>query len=423
MAGLIMIGLSHHAAPVDVRERVAIDEATWRASAPDTLATVLVSTCNRVEIYTWVDGRPAAAVRSLQRSLARAAGCDLAQLLPYLTVRTGRDALLHLVRVVSGLDSLVIGEEQIRGQVRDGLRDAESVRPMPAALRGVFQRAGESARRIRGSTSLGQVPSIASAGVSVACRALGQDLTGQPTLVLGAGVIARSAVESLLKRGASVRVLNRTPAHAERVLAQLGQAIRVAPLDTLPRALLDATLVVGATASRVPVLDRATVEAAMASRADRPLLLLDIALPRDIERGARQVPGVTLIDLDDLERECPVDAGTRQAEHTRAESLAADEADRLDRWLHLRAVSPAIAELRTYAEAIRVTELRRSASRLRDLTPEQIAAVDALTTGIVNKLMHGPTVALRDAATRPAGLVRSRARILRVVRPPRGRTG
>jgi glutamyl-tRNA reductase len=205
-------------------------------------------------------------------------------------------------------------------------------------------------------------------------------------------------------------------------MAHLGSSVRIAALETLPEALLDAALVVGATASRQPVLERETVERAMHTRGARPLVLLDIALPRDIDPTVRGLAGVTLIDLDDLERECPIDADTRHAEYQRAEQLAIKEADRLAEWLRFRAVSPAIAELRTYAEAIRTSELRRSASRLRDLTPEQLAAVDALTAGIVNKLMHGPTVALRDAAGRPGGLGRSRTRILRVLRPSQGRT-
>jgi glutamyl-tRNA reductase len=130
-----------------------------------------------------------------------------------------------------------------------------------------------------------------------------------------------------------------------------------------------------------------------------------------------------LIDLDELERRCPVDPSTRHSEVGHAEELAVAEADRLGEWLRFRAVSPAIAELRTYAEMVRTRELRRSAGRLRGLTPEQVAAVEALTTGIVKKLMHGPTVALRDAAARPGGLGRSRTRILRVLRPDGGRTG
>src|SRR5207248_2985786 len=174
-----------------------------------------------------------------------------------------------------------------------------------------------------------------------------------------------------------------------------GPSLEIDSLEALPLSMTEASLIVGATASREPVLTAATVGAAQRNRGGHPLVLLDVALPRDIEPSVRDVPGVTLIDLDDLERLCPLDADSRNAEQHRAEVLAAEEANRLAEWLRFRAVSPAIAELRTYAEAIRRTELRRSASRLRDLTPDQIAAVEALTSGIVNKLMHGPTVALR----------------------------
>jgi glutamyl-tRNA reductase len=424
MPRLVMVGLSHHAAPLEVRERVAVDEAAWRACAPASVSTVLVSTCNRVEVYAWVDGRPSAAIRSLQRCLARAAGIELAVVQPYLTAAAGRDALVHLVRVASGLDSLVVGEEQIRGQVREALRAAEGVGPLPPALRGIFQRVAESARRIGGGTSLGRVPSIASAGVSVASRSLPADLDGQVAVVLGAGIMARAATESLLSYGARVKLLNRTPAHAERLKSQFGSAIDIDGLEALPRALVDAVLVVGATASRQPLVDSGMLEWAVSNRTGPPpLVLLDIALPRDFDVRARELYGVKLIDLDDLERLCPVDAATRHAEHAHAEKLALEEADRLAEWLRFRAVSPAIAELRTYAESIRTSELRRSAPRLRDLTPEQVAAVDALTMGIVNKLMHGPTIALRDAAASNRGSVgRSRTRILRVLRPTRGRS-
>jgi glutamyl-tRNA reductase len=418
MPRLVMVGLSHHATPLEVRERVAVDEAAWRRSTPAGLATLLLSTCNRVEVYAWIDGRTAVAVRALSRALADATGLDQVGLQPHLRVLSGHDALLHVVRVTSGLDSLIVGEEQIRGQVREAVSGA-AVSP---ALKSIFDRAGESARRIRSGTSLGKVPSIATAGVNVAHRALGHDLKDKLAVVLGAGVMARAAVESLVAHGARVWVLNRTLANAERIVAHLGPSVRIGPLEDLPAALLDAALVVGATASRLPVLERALVENAMHKRGQRSLLLLDIALPRDIDPTVRELAGVTIIDLDDLERECPVNVDTRHAEQNRAEALAIEETDRLAKWLRLRAVSPAIAELRTYAETIRKTELRRSAARLRDLTPEQSAAVDALTAGIVNKLMHGPTVALRDAAARPSGLGRSRTRILRVLRPPRGRT-
>jgi glutamyl-tRNA reductase len=384
---------------------------------------VLVSTCNRVEVYAWVEKRVATAVRTLARALARATNMEPAELQPYLRTLTGRDALLHLVRVTSGLDSLVVGEEQIRGQVREALRAAEANGPLAPPLRGVFQRVGESARRVRANTQLAQAPSIASAGVNVAVRTLPGGVRGELAVVLGAGAMARAAAETLGRHGARVRILNRTPAHAERLIAQLGPAVDSGSLDSLPEALAEAALLVGATASRSAVVRFAHVQAAADARGDRPLVLLDIALPRDVEPQVRTLPGVTLIDLDELERRCPVDPSTRHSEVGHAEELAVAEADRLGEWLRFRAVSPAIAELRTYAEMVRTRELRRSAGRLRGLTPEQVAAVEALTTGIVKKLMHGPTVALRDAAARPGGLGRSRTRILRVLRPDGGRTG
>jgi glutamyl-tRNA reductase len=241
-------------------------------------------------------------------------------------------------------------------------------------------------------------------------------------VVLGAGVMARAAAEALVAGGARVRILNRTPAHAERLMANLQGAIEMDSLDALPLALAQAALIVGATAAREPVVKFEAVESACRDRSTQ-LVLLDVGLPRDVDFRVRGLPGVRLIDLDDLERLCPVDTPTRRAEQQRAEALAVEEADRLVDWLRFRAVSPTIAELREYAEAIRTSELRRSASRLRGLTPEQRAAVDALTSGIVNKLMHGPTVALRDAARRPGGLGRSGSRILRVVRPARSSGG
>jgi glutamyl-tRNA reductase len=239
--------------------------------------------------------------------------------------------------------------------------------------------------------------------------------------------MARAAAETLLASGARVRMLNRTPAHAERVMGHLRAAIEIDSLEGLPAALDEAVMVVGATAARSTVVSFADVDRAMRTRR-QPLVMLDIALPRDVDPRVRELDRVMLIDLDDLERMCPVDTPTRHAEEERAEALAVEEADRLAEWLRFRAVSPAITELRTYAEAVRTAELRRSAARLRDLTPEQIEAVDALTSGIVNKLMHGPTIALRDAALRQGNIGRSRSQILRVLRPDdtsrgsRGRT-
>jgi len=421
MPGLVVVGLSHHAASVEVRERLALDHATWRAAAPAALPTVLLSTCNRVEVYAWADTRMAGAIQRIERSLARAAGLRPAELEPHLQRRRGQDALLHLVRVAAGLDSMVVGEEQIGGQIRQAVRLAEQFQHLPAPLRGTFQRAAESARRIRGGTRLGSVPSIASAAVHVAQRMLPSPLSGQSAVVLGAGVMAKTAAQCLLALGARVTLLNRTPEHARSIARGLRGEVRVGSLDELSTVLPDATVLIGATASRQPIVLPEAIPEAVAQRA-QPLLVLDIAVPRDVDRRVGMLQGVQLMDLDDLERWCPIDASVRHAELRHAEALAGAEAERMARWLRLRSASPVIAELRTYGERVRARELRRSSSRLKDLTPDQVAAVEALTAGIVNKLLHGPTLALRDAATRPNGLSRSRSRILQVLRPEEGRT-
>src|SRR5438105_4031594 len=357
MPRLVMVGVSHHLTPLEVRECLAFDAERWYARSPRGLPSVLVSTCNRVEVYAWVTGRSAPAVRALQLILADAAGLDFAQLQPYLAVFSGLEALLHLVRVAAGLDSLVVGEDQIRGQLRDALRLAESIAALPTALRGVFQRATESARRVRGGTRLEQRPSVASAGVHVAQRSIAEGLADKPVAVLGAGVMARVAAEALVAEGARVRLLNRTPGHAEALAAQLAGEASIGSLDELPRALEEAVLIVGATASRIPIVEVEAVRRAAARRQGRPLVLLDIAVPRDVEPNVRGLPGVQVFDLDDLERECPLDVTTRRTAIERAEALAAEEAERIVEWLRLRA-------RRTCHR--RATRLRRGHPRSRD---------------------------------------------------------
>ena len=389
MPRLVMVGVSHHLTPLEVRECLAFDAQRWYARSPRELPNVLVSTCNRVEVYAWVTGRSAPAVRALQRSLADAASLDLAKLQPYLATFCGPEALLHLVRVAAGLDSLVVGEDQIRGQLREALHHAESLAPVPTPLRSVFQRATDSARRVRGGTRLAQRPSVASAGVHVAQRSIAEGLADKPVVVLGAGVMARAAAESLVAAGARVRLLNRTAGHAEAVAAHLGGEVSIGSLDDLPRALEEAVLIVGATASRVPIVEAEAVHRAVARRRGRPLVLLDIAVPRDVDPNVRGLPGVQVLDLDELERECPLDVTARRAEIERAEALATEEAERIADWLRVRAVGPAIVELRGYAEEVRVAEIRRSSTRLKGLTPEQGAAIEALTAGIVNNCYTG----------------------------------
>jgi glutamyl-tRNA reductase len=266
---------------------------------------------------------------------------------------------------------------------------------------GIFERALQAGRKIRGRGPLGRHPSVAQAAVFVARRLLGQNgLEGRSVLVLGAGGMASAAARTLLASGASVTLLNRTPEHAASLAQSLGPAVRSDALAALPRLLPRAALLVGATASRQPVVPASLVEKSLAERGDERLVIVDIALPRDVDPSVRGLPGVLLLDLDDLEKMCPMDSEARRTGIAAAERSALDEATRIERWLRMRTFVPAVIQLRQRGEEIRARELRRAGGRLRDLTPEERAAVDAVTGAIVNKLLHGPTVLLREGRSR-----------------------
>ena len=399
---LVVVGLSHRTTPLEIRERMSLQLHQWQSATP--VPSVLLSTCNRVEVYAWTESRPAKLAQRLAHALARAGGMRYADLAPHLYTRTGMAALLHLVRVAAGLDSLVLGDEQIRGQVGHACEEARGLSALPSPIDSIFGRALEAGRKIRARTPLGRHPSVAQAALFVARRLLGPTgLDGRSVLVLGAGGMAKAAAQTLLASNAQVTLLNRTPEHAARLARALGQGVRSDSLDALPRLLPRAAMLVGATASREPVVSASTVEEALVGRTESRLLVVDIAVPRDVEASVRGLDGVQLLDLDDLEQTCPLDSELRRIEVSAAECAAREEAARIDRWLRLRACVPAVVELRQRGEEIRMLELRRARRGLRDLTPEQVAAVDAVTGAIVNKLLHGPTVLLREG--------RSRARI------------
>jgi glutamyl-tRNA reductase len=397
-----MVGLSHHSTPLDIRERVAMSVDAWReaSSAPP---AVLLSTCNRIEAYAWADGDGLRCAGQLRRGLARAAGIPRVELDPHLATLTGERAIVHLVRVAAGLDSLILGEDQIRGQVRAAFSETAGRTPLPAPLMGVFQRALQAARSIRHESPVGHHRSVATTGVELALRApelrgrTGQELS---VLVLGAGTMARSALAYLVGAGARLTLLNRTVAHAVHLAEAYGPTVAAASLEALPDSLAWADLVVCGTASRHPVLGRAELEGALRVRPARPMVVLDLAMPRDVEPSTQTLPGVRMIDLDDLARLCPLDSRGRVAELERLEEQAAEAARSIDCWLRQRARAPEIVQLRERGQQIRTEELRRVASRLKDLSPAQISTVEELTQRLVNKFLHAPTVALRESASR-----------------------
>jgi glutamyl-tRNA reductase len=418
---LVVAGLSHHTAPVAVREPLAAAcDATGAAAlrAAVNLAigpAVVLATCSRLEVYAWAARTPARAVARLVSLLAAHAGVRPASLRPHAYRRTGLDAVRHLIRVTSGLDSLALGEAQIIGQVRDAFLAGAGDAALGPELHFIFQHAIEGARRVRQDGGLGRHPSVAAIAVHVAGQELGGSggLRGRDVAVLGAGVTGKAAARALAAAGvARIRLLNRSLDRARALADGLALGDRAVPgdLDELPAALAACDAVVCATAATRPVLLAAAVKAALPLRAGRPLVLVDIAVPRDVEPEVRALPGVRLLDLDGLEERCALDPRARRHEVDRIESTALAEAVDCLEALRQRRAAPDIVALRRRAAAVREEEWRRFSGRLSDLTPRERAAVQQLTHAIVQKLLHHPTVALRRA---PGG--RERAALLQAL--------
>jgi glutamyl-tRNA reductase len=385
---LSLIGVSHHSAPLEVRERVAFEpEAAAelaRELAGDEGEAVCLSTCNRTELYV---AGPGAERRAVELLSEEAEGV--------LYRRRDDEAARHLFRVAAGLDSRVRGETEILGQVRA----AYALGAPGPLLDRLFREALRVGRKVRVQSPVGESAASAAAAAAVLAERVLGDLTHREVLIVGAGEIGTRAAGRLAARGATIAsVANRGEARRERLASRYGA--RALPLEDLPSALADADVVVSATGSGGIVIGRADVEAALASRERRPLLLVDLAVPRDVDPEVGSLPYAFLYDVDDLGE--TVGAGEDAA--VRAEEIVAEEAERFRAWQASRGVVPAIASLRARAEEIRAHELARAERRLGTLTPDQRRAVEALTAQIVNKLLHDPTVRLKEAAAGAEGV-------------------
>jgi glutamyl-tRNA reductase len=347
--GLLVVGVSHHSTSLEVRESLVLSAAAWRDQAYVAMPTVLLSTCNRLEVYAWAGGRGLRSAGQIRRGLAQATNMPLPQLAPHLLYWHGSEAIVHLVRVAAGLDSLVIGEDQILGQVRRAFREALDTGPMPGPMIGIFERALRAARSARAHSPVAKHTSIAAAGVDLALslpELRQRPRKGLSVLVVGAGVMAKSALAHLDALGMRVTLLNRTLAHADELAHRFGPSVSATDLAALPTFLEQADLVVCGTASRRPVLDRATLRSALGTRPTRPMVVLDLGVPRNVEPAARSEPGARLLDLDDLEQLCPLDRAARAVEEQRLETHVAAEARSIDAWLRVRARAPEIVRLR-----------------------------------------------------------------------------
>ena len=391
---LLLVGTSHRLAPVEVRERVALDgdgEAALARRLGSDGEAVCLSTCNRTELYLAGDDTGAAAERATA-ALAELAGIPRAELEPYLYRLEEGAAATHLFRVAAGLDSLIPGEGEIQGQVRSAY-ERGAVGPL---LDRLFRHALYTGKRVRSETAVGESPaSVASAAAALAAQVFG-DLAGRRTLVIGAGKVGEHAARNLVERGAELsfiasRTLDRASSLAERFG---GSAL---PLESVEAELARADIVVSSTSAREIVLSAEQLERAVPARKGRPLLLVDLAVPRDVDPAIKDVHGCFLYDIDDLQAVVEESLSGRRGEATRAEAIVAAEGERFRDWLASLESVPAIASLRERAEAIRRGELAKASARLAGLSDRERHAVDSLTSQIVNKLLHQPIMRLKEA--------------------------
>ena len=397
---ILTLGISFRRAPIELLERLSFaDDELVKAyrHAIDLDAVdeaVILSTCNRVEIYANVPSYHAGFL-ALKRVLTETRDVAPDELAEPMYSHWEQDAAEHLFAVASGLDSMVIGETQIHAQVREALRTAESEGASGPAVRSLFHAAARAGRRARAETSLGAAPdAFVALGADLAAEVLG-DLRGRDVVVVGAGQMAGIAVEQLRGRGVgTLRVLNRSLERARALAERTGDGY--AGLDRLPAAIADADLVVSATGAAEPVIHAGMVRAAFERPRIAPLVLLDLAVPRDVDPDVEALEGVRLIDIRSIRERLMSRGDGTSREITRAREIVAEE---VRRWAVRRrsdALAPLIRAVRARGEEAVRSELSRHAGRLSDLTPEERDTVEALARGVAAKLLHDPIVELKE---------------------------
>ena len=406
---LVLVGASHSTAALDVRERLHVppDEAGALAAelADGGVEAVVLSTCNRTEIYLAAyDSAIAAALA--RGALARRSGLDEADLESLLDEERDADAALHLFRVAAGLDSLLPGESQILGQVREAYELASAAGATGPVLNRTFEHALNAGKRVRHETGVGTIPAaVPAAAAALAERLLGP-LDGKRILVIGAGKMGELAATSFLARGAErVFVANHRIERAEKLAERFGG--EAVPWERMADELERADVVLSSTRCPQVILHANEVAAALPARDGRLLLLVDIAVPRDLDPAIADLDGCRLYDLDALGPEAGDALATRQEETDAAEAIVAGEAAELARRLDGLDAAPVVTALRRRADEIRVAELARAEGRLAGLSETERREVETLTAQIVSKLLHEPTVRVKEAPAGHAEALRS----------------
>jgi glutamyl-tRNA reductase len=403
---ILVVGLSHRTAPVDVREKLvaeadALPAVLARLAGRTELCEVMfLSTCNRVEVVALARGSRGAdpALQAIREEIARQGGARGGDdLLPYLYEKRGDDAVRHVFRVAASLDSMVLGEPQILGQVKQAYDAAVAAGVLNGMLGRCVSRAFAVAKRVRTETAIGAgAVSISSVAVDLARRVFG-DLADHNVLLLGAGEMAEAAARSLGKGARALRICNRSFDRAAALARELGAA--AVPWDGLEAELVQADVVVASTASAAPIVTRDLVKRTMKARKGRSLFFVDIAVPRNVDPTAHAIDNVYVFNVDDLEHEVARGLKARHAELEAAEAIVADEVNQFLVWTRGLEVQPTVVAMRAKARAVFLSELERSlAGRLKHLAEGDRAALLQMLESGVNKLLHSPTTKLKARA-------------------------
>jgi glutamyl-tRNA reductase len=403
---IISLGLNHTSAPIHLRERLAFDEEQTRASlarlACGQINTafselVILSTCNRIEIYA---ASNQLAFADLEAFLLDTRGLSAQELHPHIYRLHEMDAVRHLFRVAAGLDSLVIGEPQILGQITRALELARGQNAAGPVLNRLFQAAIHAGKRARTETAISRNPaSVSSLAASVAEKTLGHIKTAK-VAVLGAGEMAELTVEALRKRGVEkIQVINRTLERAQEMAKRWGA--ESATYEFIEQALSETDIVISSTSAPHIILTSDLIEKAMQTRVHQPLVLIDIAVPRDIDPDAANILGVKLFDIDGLNAQLEDSLTRRMDEVPHVKQILDEELIEFENYLNSLEMLPIIADIHQQAESIRMAELEKTLRRMPDLTDLERERIEALTRSLVKKILDRPTRRLRDESTCP----------------------
>lgn len=403
---LFVLGIDHRSAPVEVRERVAFRPSQYAAALGELVElglteAALLSTCNRVEIYGVANDLEAA--QAVREWLHAFHGLAPGTLDEQLFLHANAAAAEHLFAVTSGVNSLVVGESQIQRQVREAAAQAGAHRSLGPVLNTLFRRALEVGKRVRTETMIDRhAASVSQAGVELARRVFGK-LGNASVLLVGSGKVSELAAKNLLDNGASrITLVNRTLEHACQLAQSWGG--NALPFEELQSALNDSDIVITSTSAPHTVVHLYHVQLALAVRQGRPLILIDLAVPRDVDDEVGALPGVHLFNVDDLQGVANENMRRRGAEVAAVRAIVEAEAAEFLRWLGARAVVPTLTGLREHAERIRQDEVAKALRRIGPLGERERGILEALSLGIVNKLLHQPTVRLKQQTENGAGV-------------------